>query len=525
MSVYEDFYFMKNKLLGIARIMSILCVFTAGCSIGQKPFQKNIEYDDEGEPFVENTNDKDFSELTTPGSMEKAYEYKNFFLPGLCGTNQPYVGDCMAYYEDGTYYIYYLKDGGDSYNHSVFLTKTTDFVTYEEVEGPVLEADKAGGQDAWIGTGSVVKIGDEYLFFYTGHGSHPTCEYAETIKVARGTSPTEFEKDETFEIIPPDELGQKNDFRDPQAYYDEETGNIVLTVTASKDNVARILKYTLSSDLKEVTYDGVIFDDPTKEFWNLECSDTFKIGDKYYITYSAQDDTLWYAVSDTPYGPYENAARIDGKLFYAAKHVEGPDGMYMVAWARRSDSPSDIMGVTAWAGNLIVMKICQNEDGSLYLAPVDKIVEQYKDRRKPLMAQDDVNITAGSRYYYEEYFNCYESFMLTGKFTYSGNGSFGLAFDYNGNSDNYKMISIDTRTQLLDLNFNEGTTDITSTSVSLTEGETYSFTYIQEGSVGVFYIDGQASLTVRLYGVSGKSIRLFAEDCTVDYTDLREYTR
>jgi hypothetical protein len=274
-----------------------------------------------------------------------------------------------------------------------------------------------------------------------------------------------------------------------------------------------------------VTYDGVIFDDPTKEFWNLECSDTFKIGDKYYITYSAQDDTLWYAVSDTPYGPYENAARIDGKLFYAAKHVEGPDGMYMVAWARRSDSPSDIMGVTAWAGNLIVMKICQNEDGSLYLAPVDKIVEQYKDRRKPLMAQDDVNITAGSRYYYEEYFNCYESFMLTGKFTYSGNGSFGLAFDYNGNSDNYKMISIDTRTQLLDLNFNEGTTDITSTSVSLKEGETYSFTYIQEGSVGVFYIDGQASLTVRLYGVSGKSIRLFAEDCTVDYTDLREYTR
>lgn len=252
---------MKNKLLVIIRIMCVLCVFTAGCSVGeQKLSKKNLEYDDEGEPFVENANDKDFSELTTPGSME----------------------------------------------------------------------------------------------------------------------------------------------------------------------VARTLKYTLSSDLKEVTYDGVIFDDPTKEFWNLECSDTFKIGDKYYITYSAQDD---------------------------------------------------------------------------------------------------VNITAGSRYYYEEYFNCYESFMLTGKFTYSGNGSFGLAFDYNGDSDNYKMISIDTRTQLLDLNFNEGTTDITSTSVSLKEGETYSFTYIQEGSVGVFYIDGQASLTVRLYGVSGKSIRLFAEDCTVDYTDLREYTR
>ena len=40
----------------------------------------------------------------------------------------------------------------------------------------------------------------------------------------------------------------------------------------------------------------------------------------------------------------------------------------------------------------------------------------------------------------------------------------------------------------------------------------------------MFYIDGAAALTVRLYGVSGKAVRLFAENNTVEWTNLMEYT-
>ena len=75
------------------------------------------------------------------------------------------------------------------------------------------------------------------------------------------------------------------------------------------------------------------------------------------------------------------------------------------------------------------------------------------------------------------------------------------------------------------LAFNEGGTVITETAAPLTAGETYSFTYIQEGSVGIFYIDGVNSLTVRLYGASGKNIEIFAENNSVLFTSLREYTR
>jgi len=337
---------MKQKKIRIPALLCILCALClclTGCGSKEKetqPVPAEVPGEEtgsavtdvpqaEGEPFAEVTDDKDFSALRTPGSQEAAYEYKSFFLPAVDGISQPYVGDTMPYYEDGTYYIYYLKEAGDSYNHSVYLATTRDFVTYTEYDNPIVEASRSGGQDGWVGTGSVVKVKDEYLFFYTGHASSDTYEYMEKIMLARGKTPAEFEKAADWEITPPAELGQKRDFRDPQAYYDAETDTITLTVTASQGGTARILKYTLSGDLSSVTYDGIIFTNTEGDFWNLECSDTFRIGDKYYLTYSAQDDTLWYAVSDTPYGPYGEARRLDGKLFYSAKHVESPEGVFM----------------------------------------------------------------------------------------------------------------------------------------------------------------------------------------------------
>lgn len=480
---------------------------------------------DTGDEITVEGNDKDFSALRTPGSQEEAYAYSAFFRPAPDDGVQPYVGDPMPYYEDGVYYIYYLKEGGDSYNHSAYLTTTTDFLTYTEYDAPALEASRSGGQDSWIGTGSVVKVGETYYFFYTGHGDAATLEYKEKILVATGDSPTSFEKLEGWEIIPPAELGQKQDFRDPQAYYDSETETITLTVTASQSGIARILKFTLSADLQTVTYDGVIFSDPTEKFWNLECSDTFQIGDTWYLTYSGQDDTLWYAASDTPYGPYGEATRLDGKLFYAAKHVEDGENCYLVGWARRSESPSSTQDVAGWGGNLVVQKVVQNEDKTLSLAPVDTVAESFSVRRPLAVDTTHVSVSSGSLFSYQPAFTCYESFRITGEFTFTGTGSFGLSFDYNGRDDKNKLISLSPAEGKLQLRFNEGSTPIAETAVTLEPGETYSFTYLQEGSVGVFYLDGQAALTVRIYGASGKPIEVFAEQNDVIFSCLRQYTR
>ena len=142
----------------------------------------------------------------------------------------------------------------------------------------------------------------------------------------------------------------------------------------------------------------------------------------------------------------------------------------------------------------------------------------------PPLGAAECTVESGSRYSYTEAFTAYERFVITGSFTCTGSGSFGLAFDYNNRQDKYKLISIDPDADKLVLSFNEGSTDITETAVTLDPGTTYRFTYLQEGSVGVFYIDGLAALTVRLYGVSGKTIRLFAESNSVTFSELTEYT-
>ncbi len=461
----------------------------------------------------------------TPEAQEKAHAYDIFFLPEPDSSSQPYVGDTMPFYDNGVYYIYYLKEGGDSYNHSVYLTTTKDFVQYTEHDDPVLSASREDVQDSWIGTGSVVKADDTYYFFYTGFNASGSHEYHEKIMVAKGSSPTSFEKVSGWEITPPAELGQKNDFRDPQAYYDPATRTISLTVTSTQDGAARILKYTLGKDLQNVKYGGIIFTDPTGEFWNMECSDTFKLGNKWYLTYSGQEDTLWYATADSRFGPYSAPTRLEGDLFYAAKHVEDGKNTYMVGWARRSNSASSTQEVSGWGGNVVVQKLCQQADGSLTLVPVDNIVSTFNVPKDIALGKAEANLTADSSYTYEKAFTSYESFMLSGEFTYSGTGSFGLAFDFNGKEEQYKLISIDPAANNLNLSFNKGATPITETHIELRPNQTHSFTYIQDGSVGIFYLDDQAALTVRLYGVTDKPIYLFAENNSVTFTSLRQYIK
>lgn len=467
------------------------------------------------EPFAENVPDKDFSNMETPESQESSYEYRMNFLPAAVENNQPYVGDTMPYYEDGVFYLYYLKDGGDSYNHSIFLATTTDFLTFTEHDGPIIESTRGGGQDDWAGTGSIVRVGEKYWFFYTGHTHDESYEYMEKIMLAVGDDLCHFKKVEGWEMVIPPELGQKRDFRDPYACYDPETNKIYMTVTASKDGVAHILKYTMEPNLTGIQYEGILLTDPTKTFWNLECSDCFKIDDTWYLTYSGQNDSLWYAMSDSRFGTYTEPVRLEGKLFYAARHVSDGKNHYMVGWARRSESPSTIHAFSAWGGNMTCQQLVQNPDKTLALAPIDSVRNAMNQRRALLVSGTTAVLEAGTCC---GVFTAYERFLLTGEFRFTGDGSFGLDFE------NEKRISVFPEAGYIRLCIDGASADTAELAIQLEKNRDYPFTYVQEGSIGVFYIDGLAALTVRLYGTTGRPIRLFAENNKVVFSCLREYT-
>ena len=441
-------------------------------------------------------------------------EYKSFFLPAPVDGCQPWVGDVMPYFEDGTFYIYYLKDGGDSYNHSIFLATSKDLADFTEYPGPILEA--APGRDFWMGTGSVVKVGEKYYLFYTAHNASPKFEFDEVIRVAEGTSPTSFKKREDWMLTPPAFLGQRIDFRDPQGYYDPASDTIALTVTASHQNTAKALKFTVSGDLKTTACDGFIFENDKErcgDFWNLECTDTFCLGDTYYLTYSAQNDTLWYAMSDKPYGPYGQPRRLDGKLFYSAKHVESADGAWMVGWARRS--------ADTWGGNLMARKLCRKENGDLYLMPVDAVLERFQTPM-PLSCGQNVTVRSGNARAYVPAFACHGSFMIKGKFRFDGNGSFGLAFDATGEPGDTAHLSVDPAAGRIRLT--RGRKTVAEISADLDTGRDYAFSYIQEGTLGLFTVDAAASLTVRVPSAEYLTLRLFARAGTAVFSNLHALT-
>ena len=110
---------MQYLAVGLLTFLLTACGGQTPSTSAQSQTQSRSETDASSAAYVYPEDEKDFSSLRTPGSQEAAYDYRLFFLPEVDGTSQPYVGDPMPFYEDGVYYMYYLKEAGDSYNHSI----------------------------------------------------------------------------------------------------------------------------------------------------------------------------------------------------------------------------------------------------------------------------------------------------------------------------------------------------------------------------------------------------------------------
>lgn len=430
-----------------------------------------------------------------------------------------YVGDIMPYYENGVYSLFYLKDEGGSIRHSVYRVDTTDFIHYED-KGLVLESRSVSQQDYWIGTGSVVKAGNDYYFFYTGFNNYK--DVWEKVMVAKSVGNMDhFERVEGFEIAPPAQYSQR-DFRDPQAYYNEKEQKFDMTVESNYGGKARIVKYSVSLDLKDVSYEGDMYVDEQYHFWNLECADIFRHGDKYYLTYSAQGnpmDTVWIAESDRMFSGYVNHRRIEGLHFYAAKTVVGDDGAYLIGWMyRRQDSQKIYCDDAAlyWGGHIVVHKILFNEEGDPYLAPVSGYDGYYVYPSTVESEEITFSENANSR---TRIAVGRESYLLTGDFTFKGDQRFGIVLGYDDAYQRY--VSYNPAQGRLEFTLRSNLATEAKAPLNLEKNKKYSFAYIQEGSVGLFYVIGEGGFSFRVHGINNKVIGLFSEGNGVKFENLR----
>jgi beta-fructofuranosidase len=298
------------------------------------------------------------------------------------------IGDVMPYYDAATsaFYVYYLKDiWNDATNkrHPWHGFKTTDFTSYSQLSaGEILSSSSNGcAQNFALGTGNIIKSGNKFYAFYTGHNpNYPSScvTKKEGIMLATSTSlNSNFAYNTTFETIYPPtgaDFDETNNFRDPYVLWDAASSTYIMLVSARK-NVSGtwkgvIVKYT-SANLLNWTYQGVTYDGNSQNFFMMETSEIFMIGSTYYLIFSDIDSKyLYYRKSSSINGPWimpSGPDRFDGTGFYAAKTATDGTDRYIFAWTNILTGNTDA-GAWGWGGNLAVHKLYQKSNGDLAVA-------------------------------------------------------------------------------------------------------------------------------------------------------------
>lgn len=157
-----------------------------------------------------------------------------------------YVGDVMPFYDNNTFHLFFLADWRDNapQYHPWYKFTTTDLLTYTD-KGIMIGYGRADQEDYTLGTGSVIKAGNNYYGYYTGHNYLflNTARPQEGIMYATSTDLNSWTKKSGFLIIPPSGY-DFNNFRDPNIFFNDATQEYWMVVGARKNNVGELVYYT-----------------------------------------------------------------------------------------------------------------------------------------------------------------------------------------------------------------------------------------------------------------------------------------
>ena len=295
-----------------------------------------------------------------------------FYLPkdGVCG-------DFIPYYEDGWFYLYYLKDFRDIPHHGEgcpwYGLRSRDLLSWEEL-GEMIPRGGRQEQDLFAYTGSVFHDtqGDgSYHIFYTGHNPYFVEQGKPQEVILHAVSEDKIHWTKTGDCFYPEtESYEPNDWRDPFVFWDSEENCYGMILTARKkegnENQRGVSVLCHSDTLKSWRVTGNLWE--PDRYVTHECPDYFQMGDWWYLIYSEFSDRFrtHYVMSKSPKGPWIVPADdvFDSRAYYAAKSAADGTHRYLFGWlATREGNRDD--GTWQWGGNLVVHELYQREDGTL----------------------------------------------------------------------------------------------------------------------------------------------------------------
>ena len=313
------------------------------------------------------------------------------------------VGDPLPFYDpvEKDFKILYLHNFEQNLEqtfHPLWGVRTTDCATYTSM-GEVLPTGRAGEQDAALGTGCIVYDEQEklYYIYYTGERYKPASDEDRQV-VMRATSPDfkTWTKDHLFRLRGGDYGYSTLNFRDPFIWKMEDGWHMIVATkpmpagSRTEDKDGCFAEFT-SPDLKTWSHAGKF----TKMIWDrfLECPNVFKMGDWWYLTYSDMSSferrvhyLKGHTIADlkaatNPSWPDSKEGALDGRAFYAGNTASDGTDRYMWGWCpeRRGRDNTDISPDVEpkWGGTLVVHRLMQREDGTLYTAEVPAIRAKY----------------------------------------------------------------------------------------------------------------------------------------------------
>jgi len=450
------------------------------------------------------------------------------------GGNNPYytagyIGDVMPYYENGKFHLFFLHDAktkpaGEGF-HDIHSLETSDFkdYTYQGRQVPYGSSSEPG---FGVGTGSLIKVGNTYYYYYTGHNeiaSFISNNPRESVLLAKSTDMKNWTKVKDFKITAP--AGYYDyEFRDPHVLYNAEDGKYwMLVSTQTSDRRAVVLKLTTTNpESGNWNVENPIYTTNSSEnYIMMECPDLFKMGNHWYLVFSenwSSNTGTRYRIATSPNGPWTTPAvdRLDGSYLYAAKTVSDNTDRYLVGWTARK-VPENNTGGKDWAGNLIAHKLVQNTDGTLSVKQISNAQSVFTqnavlsvDRISGNVNQSgsNFNLSANSQVTFGKLQKANQiSFTLNAA---SGRSGFILAHDTDAGSG-VKIAFEPASNRIAAYVMNSGSEDLmNSYSLSAVSGTSYNLTASISNDVCVIYINDKVAFSNRIYNIVNKKWSIFS---------------
>lgn len=443
-------------------------------------------------------------------------------------------GDFMPFGEDGTFYLFYLRDprvGGRSMGKPFGwdLLKTKDFVHYEDL-GNAIPHGTDEEQDQYVFSGSVIKALGQYHAFYTGNNMLFPQQGKPGQVQMHATSDDLLHWTKTDEDL--DLMAQPgydpDDWRDPFLLWDEERQEYRMFLGARKagpktQQTGRTVWYT-SKDLKTWEFQG--------DFWAPDLYTMHEMPDVFYmdgwwyhiITEYSHRSKMVYRMSKSLQGPWLTPKddAFDGRAYYAARTFAMDGKRYLLGWVPTKVGDSD-KGAFQWAGTFVPHQLYQREDGTLGCAMPDTVRAAFVEGEN---LEDVTLAAAASRQEKVLREDGGDFFKLELDVSFQeGTSTFGLRFYGNqetGESYQY-LFHVGENRVIFEKSPNWPWPDEQNIGqerpIHLEPGKTYHVDLIVDDTIATLYVDGVA-LNARAYRKFGTAVSAFATDGTVELKNI-----